>query len=189
MFVYTYTHTHIVAVLAELMATQSREQPKTWLNISVYVNWLSIGPSQTGSEVVGTGIPGVKMAGVEAARCDSAVGDDEAPASCSGRANEASHGIKSIAASLIFVQHLITRNGTGATAGSIRHKPTVDYKPVKMCRYICCCCWLDSNMLIILPSNHFFVFGSILPSVQMRGFVCKLAKFTLFPGCNEISFS
>lgn len=132
-------------------------------------NW----PSQTGSEVLGMWIPGVKMAGVEAERRDSAVGIDEAPASCSGRANEARHGIKSIAASLIFVHHLITRNGTGAkarTAGSIRHKPTVDYKPVKMCQYIYCCCWLDSNMLIIFPSNHFFVFGSkILTSVQMRG--------------------
>lgn len=132
MFVYTHTHTHsCCSGRADGNTIQGAAK-----DVVIYKRLYKLAfnrPSQTGSEVVGTGFPGVKMAGVEAARRDSAVGGDEAPASCSGRANEARHGIKSIAASLVFVHHLITRNGTGATAGtagSIRHKPAVDYKPV-----------------------------------------------------------
>lgn len=127
-------------------------------------------PSQTGSEVVGMGIPGVKMAGVEAARRDSAVPPHRVQAELMKPVTVLNPSQRASFSFTIWLPVMEQERQPEQLARSGINRRWIT-KPVKICQYIYCCRWLDSNMLIILPSNHFFVFGSkILPSVQMRGF-------------------
>lgn len=176
MVVYTHTHTH------------------TWLYINNYIKWLSIGQARQEVKSLARGFPGWKW--LESRPQDVtqpwvAMKPPHLPSS--GRANETRHGIKASAASLVFIHHLITCNGRGATVGSIQHKRMVDYKPEKMCQS----CIGDHksriHLLLLLSEKQHANYppsqSLLLPPVQIRDFFCKLASFILFLSCTKISYS